>query len=103
MTVQGRRRDRDSLAQFLGGFSIGLGAAEIAAPGTMCKVVGASSSGSAPKLMRAMGLREVVQGLGILTRPRPTAWLWARVAGDALDLSLLGVTAAKNRRARTVF
>jgi hypothetical protein len=50
-----------------------------------------------------MGVREVTQGAGILARPRPTAWLWSRVAGDVLDLSLLGVTAAKNRRARTAF
>jgi hypothetical protein len=103
MTVQVRRGDRDPLAQFLGWFSIGLGTAQIAAPGTMCRVVGASTSGLAPKLMRAMGVRELVQGVGILTRPRPTSWLWSRVAGDALDLSLLGVTAAKNRRARTAF
>jgi hypothetical protein len=55
--------------------------------------------------MRLMGAREIAQGLGILIRPRPTAWLWSRVAGDVLDLSLLGLTAAKNpgRRGRTAF
>src|SRR3954462_12881270 len=103
MTVQVRRRDRDPLAQFLGWFSIGLGTAQVAAPGAMCKVVGASSSGLGPGLVRVMGVRELVQGVGILTRPRPTAWLWSRVAGDALDLSLLAATAVKNRRARTAF
>src|SRR4051794_41614232 len=51
--------------------------------------------------MRLMGIRELTQGTGILTRPRPTMWLWSRVAGDAVDLSLLGLIGVKNRRART--
>jgi hypothetical protein len=103
MAVQVRVRDKDPLAEFLGWFSIGLGTAQIAAPRALCKVVGASPEGSAPKVMRLMGVREITQGAGILVRPRPTAWLWSRVAGDVLDLSLLGLVAAKNRRARTAF
>jgi hypothetical protein len=103
MVVQVRVRDKDPLAQSLGWFSIALGAAQVTAPRAMCKLVGADGEGFAPTLMRLMGLRELTQGTGILTRPRPTGWLWSRVAGDALDLSLLGVVAAKNRRARTAF
>jgi hypothetical protein len=100
-----RARDKDELARFLGWFSVGLGAAQVAAPKTMCKIVGAKGEGIAPTLMRMMGVREITQGVGILSRPRPTMWLWSRVGGDALDLSLLGVTAARNpgRRARTAF
>jgi hypothetical protein len=75
----------------------------VAVPRAMCKLVGADGDGAAPKLMRLMGLRELTQGTGILTRPRPTSWLWSRLAGDALDLSLLGLVLAKNRRARTAF
>jgi uncharacterized membrane protein len=52
--------------------------------------------------MRLLGLRELGQGTAILVRPRPTAWLWSRVAGGALDLALLGATAVKHRRARTL-
>ena len=37
----------------------------------------------------AYGLREVVAGVGILTTADPAPWLWARVAGDALDLGTL--------------
>jgi hypothetical protein len=103
MTVQVRVQDKDSLARFLGWFSIGLGAAQLAAPKAMCKLVGADGEGSSPTLMRLMGARELTQGTGILTRPRPTMWLWSRVAGDAIDLTLLGLTAVKNRRARTAF
>src|SRR3954465_11909897 len=103
MTVQVRVQDKDSLARFLGWFSIGLGTAQLAAPKTMCKLVGADGDGSSPALMRLMGARGLTQGTGILTRPRPTMWLWSRVAGDAVDLTLLGLTAVKNRRARTAF
>jgi len=103
MEVQVRARDKDPLAQFLGWFSIGLGTAQLTAPRAMCKLVGAKGEGSSPTLMRLVGLRELTQGMGILARPRPTAWLWSRVAGDALDLTLLAAVAVKNRRARTAF
>jgi uncharacterized membrane protein len=96
-----RATDRDPLARFLGWFSIGLGTAQVTAPRLMCRIVGARGEGTSRTVMRAMGVRELAQGIGILTRPRPTAWLWSRVAGDALDLSLLLVTAAKNREKRT--
>jgi hypothetical protein len=103
MAVQVRVRDKDSLAQFLGWFSIGLGTAQVVMPKALCRIVGAGDDGAAPLVMRLIGVRELTQGTGILTRPRPTTWLWSRVGGDALDLSLLLATAAKNRRARTAF
>ncbi|MBV8950312.1 MAG: hypothetical protein JOZ99_05510 [Actinobacteria bacterium] len=103
MAVQVRVRDKDSLAQFLGWFSIGLGTAQVTMPRTLCKIVGADDNGTAPLVMRLMGLRELTQGTGILTRPRPTTWLWSRVGGDVLDVSLLLATAVKNRKARTAF
>ena len=103
MTVQVRVQDKDSLARFLGWFSIGLGTAQLAAPRAMCKLIGAESDGLSPTLMRLMGTRELTQGTGILVRPRPTTWLWSRVAGDAVDLTMLGLVAVKNRRARTAF
>lgn len=98
-----RARDKDSLAEFLGWFGVVLGSAQLAAPRALCRLVGAKDEGAAPTVMRLQGLRELTQGLGILVRPRPTAWLWTRVAGDALDLSLLGLVAARNpgRRIRT--
>jgi len=103
MATQVRARDKDSLAVFLGWFSVALGAAQVTAPRLVSRVVGADPDGLSPTLMRAMGARELTQGVGILTRPRPTAWVMSRVAGDALDLSLLVLIAVKNRRARTLF
>lgn len=98
-----RTRDKDSLAQFLGWFSLGLGTAQLLAPKAMCRLIGASGEGLSKHLMRSMGLREATQGIGILTRARPTTWVWARVAGDALDLSLLGLTAARGNAKRAAF
>ena len=103
MAVELRVRDKDPLAQFLGWFSIGLGTAQLVAPRTLSRIVGASDDGVAPRVLRAMGARELTQGAGILVRPRPTMWLWSRVAGDAVDLALLGLVAAQNRKARTAF
>jgi uncharacterized membrane protein len=98
-----RRRDRDSLARFLGWFSVGLGTAQLGAPRMMCRLVGAGDSGRGFAVMRALGARELVQGLGILVRPRPTRWMWSRVIGDALDLSLLGLVLVTGRhRGRTI-
>jgi hypothetical protein len=100
-----RAQDRDSLAVFLGWFSVALGSAQLAAPRALCRLVGASGKGRSALVMRVMGARELTQGLGILTRPRPTGWLWSRVVGDALDLSLLGLVFAqgKKHRGRTIF
>jgi uncharacterized membrane protein len=100
-----RTRDKDTLAQFLGWFSVGLGAAQVAMPRAMCKLIGSTGEGRAPLAMRAMGMRELAQGAGILVRPRPTAWAWSRVAGDVLDLAALALVAVRNpgRRGRTAF
>lgn len=98
-------RDKDTLARFLGWFSVGLGTVQVAAPRLLAKAVGASGEGRSVTTMRAMGLRELTHGTGTLLRPRPTAWVWSRVGGDALDLALLGLVAARNpgRRGRTAF
>jgi hypothetical protein len=39
------------------------------------------------------GARETVCGVDILTQPTPVAWLWARVLGDVMDLSVLTMRA----------
>jgi uncharacterized membrane protein len=39
--------------------------------------------------MFAIGLREIGSGIGILSRTRPTGWVWTRVGGDLMDLALL--------------
>jgi hypothetical protein len=53
-------------------------------------------------VLRAMGAREILSGVGILAPRNPTVGLWSRVAGDAMDLGLLGVAAAKSRNRKMV-
>lgn len=84
------------LATALGWFSIGLGVAQLLAPSAVGKVSGV---GNHSAVLRAVGLREIASGLGILTQRKPTAGLWSRVAGDAMDLALLA-SAARSPRAR---
>jgi len=84
-----------SLARFLGYFSIGLGLAEAFAPRSMAQLTGVRQEG----LLQFYGAREAACGVAILNRSRPTEWLWARVAGDVLDLATLGANFADANRA----
>jgi uncharacterized membrane protein len=77
----------EQVANGLGWFSIGLGLAELLAPRTMARVVGAQERHGV--LMRFLGLREIGAGIMILSGAR-AAGCWSRVAGDLMDLALLG-------------
>jgi hypothetical protein len=96
------------VAAGLGIFSIGLGLLELLAPRRLARLIGLEPAhvprwlrlGGTSRLdpsetralvLRGLGARDVVSGIGILTRPRPAAWLWSRVAGDLMNLSLLGL------------
>jgi uncharacterized membrane protein len=84
----------------LGWFSIGLGLAEILAPRALGRAIGVGYGPRKGGIFRAYGLREIVAGLGILSRRRPAAWMWARVAGDLVDLASLGAAMGTRRRDR---
>ena len=73
-----------ALAQGLGWFSIGLGLTELAYSRAIARWLGMPRSVPA---IRAYGVRELVQGAGILGSRDPTPWISARVAGDALDIA----------------
>jgi uncharacterized membrane protein len=87
-------------ARGLGWFSIGLGLAQLVAPRRLARLIGLPGGPLPVWTMRAIGLRELAAGVGILARPRPTGWLWARVAGDAIDLALLGRAMGARKAAR---
>jgi len=76
-------------ARGLGWFSIGLGLAQIAAPRTLARMIGIADDDATRNTMFALGLREIGSGVGILRNPGSARWLWARAAGDAMDLALL--------------
>jgi hypothetical protein len=77
-----------TLSRGLGWFSIGLGLTELLAPRKLAQAIGVSENHDA--LIRMLGAREITSGLALLARPKPTTWMWSRVAGDIMDLSLLG-------------
>jgi uncharacterized membrane protein len=94
---------RTSSQQFtngLGWFSIGLGLAEIATPNVVADLIGVRHDSKTRKILRFYGARELVAGIGILSQSNPSGWLWARVAGDLLDLSSLGKAMASDENAR---
>ena len=88
----------ESLERGLGWFSIGLGAAAVAAPRAVCWLSGVRS----PTLMRLVGTRELTAGIGILTQRDRAPWLWSRVVGDTFDLAALSVAllVGRGRRGR---
>lgn len=86
----------EALATGLGWFSVGIGLMEVLAPGGVARMIGVEDREGNRAILRLMGLREIAGGLGIFSRPRPAGWLWARVAGDALDLALLGAAAHRS-------
>lgn len=83
---------QDQLARALGWFSIGLGLWEAVAPQSLARSIGVEDDETIRRVVRGLGVREIIAGAGILmTRERPEGWLWTRVAGDAMDLALLGL------------
>ena len=92
--------NEEKLATGLGWFSIGLGLAELVAPRQVANLIGLEDKGHRNGTLRLYGLREIAAGIGILSQPQPAGWLWARVAGDMLDLASLGVAfTSKDRSA----
>ncbi len=87
------------LAYQLGWCSIALGALELLASRGVARTLGMHGQDS---LIRAYGVREIVKGVGILTSPNPTPWLWGRVAGDALDLGTLAYAYRTSPKRRNV-
>ncbi len=69
------------LSRGLGWFGLSLGAAQLAVPGFVNRLVGVEDTARNRALMRAVSVRELAAGTGIFRRPRPVGWLWARVAG----------------------
>ena len=80
------KESAQALAQGLGWFSIGLGLAEVIAPGKLARALGMEGNET---LIQAYGIREIATGVGIFSSNNPAPWLWGRVAGDALDVATL--------------
>jgi uncharacterized membrane protein len=86
----------ERVARGLGWFSIGLGVAELLAPGLIARLCG--GHGKHTGLIRLYGLREIAAGLMIFSQgKKPAAGVWSRVTGDAIDLATLAAAAVNPR------
>jgi hypothetical protein len=85
-------------ARLLGWTSIAVGITEIAATNWLQDELGVDDQDT---VIRSFGLREILAGVIILNQPglnkTLAAGLWARVAGDAMDLAALGKAAEQSR------
>jgi hypothetical protein len=81
----------------LGWFSIGLGLAEIAAPGRLARWLGVDNK-AAKNTILAFGVRELLAGGALLRGPAVSTNVWNRVIGDAIDAGALGLAATRSYR-----
>ncbi|MBV9826932.1 MAG: cyclase dehydrase [Alphaproteobacteria bacterium] len=87
--LPGRSRSmHDQMAAGLGYFSIALGLAELVVPQAIRRAAGIEAPDA---LVRGYGAREIANGIAILTTHDATPWIWARVAGDALDIATVAI------------
>jgi hypothetical protein len=86
-----------SLGYLLAGLSFGLGLAELRRAG---QITGALGVEGREDVVRTYGYRELASGAALLAAPSSAVPVWARVAGDVLDLGTLGA-AFRERGART--
>jgi hypothetical protein len=91
----------DKVARGLGWFSLALGAAEVFAPGMLGRALGLEGKET---LLRAYGGREIGAGVWALS-DTPAPAIWARVAGDVVDLGTLaaGLRGADDEQRRNNF
>jgi hypothetical protein len=82
-----KKKVRRALPRALGGFSVGVGITELLGAWRLLRFLGLSRGET---WVRAYGARELAAGVALLGPANKRPWLWARVAGDALDLATLG-------------
>jgi len=96
--MDSRLTQEQQLAEALGWFGIGLGLAELLAPGRVAAIIGVSPEHRT--VIRMMGLRELASSVGILSGRSSAGAVWSRVAGDVLDVALLSAAFASGRSDR---
>lgn len=81
-----RHTGSDRMARGLGVMSLALGAMEVVGARALARMLGIRGQ---ENFIRMCGAREIAQGVAILSAKDPTPWVWARVAGDMLDIGTL--------------
>ncbi|MEU6389155.1 SRPBCC family protein [Streptomyces sp. NPDC046939] len=92
------RPHHDPLVRGLGWASALLGVPQVAAPAAFARTLGVGDATRHRAATTAVGVRELAAATALLTRPHP-AWLWGRVGGDLMDLTML-TRALKNHDGR---
>ena len=95
--IRRARRSEERMGDALGWLSVGLGLMALLAPRMTGRATGL---GEHTALLRGVGARELMSGAGLLTQRNRTPWLWSRVAGDAMDLALIGPALRKDNPGR---
>lgn len=92
-------QDIPPLPRALGVASAGLGLPPLVAPRRFLRTIGVKQDATTTAVARAVGVQELGAAGGILglEAPRPKGWMWARAAGDAIHLALLGAAYARRR------
>jgi uncharacterized membrane protein len=104
VSSNGGARPADPVARGLGVFSFALGLPQILAPGRVSRIIGVRDDAASRRWMRIVGVREIAAGAGIFSERKPSEWIWARVAGDTMDLALLAsaLRSKSEQRGRTL-
>ncbi|MCG6499836.1 SRPBCC family protein [Kitasatospora sp. A2-31] len=86
----------DPLVRGLGWASALLGVPQVVALAGFVRALGLDATSRRRSATTAVGVRELAAAAGLLCRPH-SAWLWARVGGDLMDLTML-TRALRNHR-----
>ena len=76
-----------TLGLLLGGLTVGLGLVEVLRGKSLARRMGVPQYSG---VVRAYGVRELATAGALFAAPTAAAPVWARVAGDVLDLATLG-------------
>ncbi|MFB9966666.1 SRPBCC family protein [Sinosporangium siamense] len=92
----------DKFVRALGWASLALGAVQLAAPRAVTRLCGVDDTPGATTVARLVGGRELLHAALLLGARNPARWAWTRVAGDTMDLGVLGKAAANRTGARRI-
>jgi uncharacterized membrane protein len=84
------------MTRALGWASLGLGVPPLLRPAEFTRVIGVGDGQRQELLARFVGARELLSAAGLLGPLADPAWVWTRVVGDAMDLSMLGLALSKH-------
>jgi uncharacterized membrane protein len=79
----------DRLATGLGLFSVGLGTAQLLAPGRVNRLIGIRDDRRARRWQRVVGMQELSAAAGIFGPGAARPWLVGRTVGDVMHLGML--------------